>query len=172
MPIPMPNDREWLEAEQSAQEEFAEVAFARLVAEMPLIEPGGDFVSRVVQAAWRARARRRLVTRLSWVVAVLLAGFVTFGLVYALGSSVTALIVRAAVVFSHGLTSFLTLASQEAKWWWMPERIGTAVSDAIAAPFMAAILAAVEMIGLLVIYAFRRLVHEQLETHESRKVQI
>jgi hypothetical protein len=162
----MPNDRDWLQAEQSGQDALAEMMFARLVAEMPPIEPGADFVGRTVQAAWRARARRRIVTRLARVAAALLLGIATLGSMYALSVLAGGFIARGAAALSHGLVWFLTSASDGARWWWIAERMGTAARVMMASPLTAAAVAAAEMIALLAMYAFRRLVPEELETHE------
>jgi len=168
----MPNDREWLQAERSGQDVLAERLFARLVAELSPIEPSADFVRRTVQAAWRARARRRMVTRLAGVAAVLLLGITTMGSLYELNALAGGLMVRGTVSFSHGLVWLLMSAGEGARWWWIAERIGTAVSVTISTPATAAAVAAVEMTALLAIYAFRQLVRDELGTHQSRKVQI
>ena len=166
----MPNDRDWLQAEQSGHDALAETMFARLVAEMPAIEPGAGFVDRTVRAAWRARARRRIVVRLARVAAALLLGITTLGSMYALSVLAGGFIVRGAASLSHGLVWFLTSAGEGARWWWIAERIGAAASVMMASPLTAAVVAACEMIALLAIYAFRRLVWSELGTHESRKV--
>jgi hypothetical protein len=168
----MPNDRQWLQAEQRGQDELAEMGFARLVAEMPPIEPSADFVHRTVQAAWRTRTRRRLVMRLTRIAAALVIGTLSVGSMYELSVLAVGLLVRGTVVFSHGLVWFLTSASEGARWWWIAERIGTAVSDTIAVPSTAAAVAAVEMIAVLAIYAFQQLLHEDWGRHKSRKVRI
>lgn len=168
--IQMPNERKWLQAEQSGQDSLAEILFAHLVAEIPSIEPSPDFVCRTVQAAWRARARRLLVMRLAGIAGVLAVGIAGFGSIYELRGLAVVLIVHSAVMFSHGLVWLLGSASQGAKWWWIAERMGAAVSDTIAAPSATAAFVAVEMIALLAIYAFKQLIHENWETRSSRRV--
>ena len=168
----MPNDRQWLQAEHSGEDDLAEMLFARLVAEIPPIDAGPDFVGRTVQAAWRSRTRRRFVKALAGVVAVLSIGFAAFGSMYELRGLAVALIARGAAVFSHGLVWLLTSASAGVRWWWIAERIGTAVSGTIAAPSAAAAVAAMEMIALLAIVALKQLVHENSGTQDSRKVRL
>ncbi len=153
----MPNERQWLRAEQSGEDELAETMFASLVAQIPPIEPSADFVDRTVQAAWRARTRRRLVTRIAVTVAAIFIAIAGAGSIYELTPLATSLAARGAILFSQGLVWLLTSASGAARWWWIAERVGTAVGGAIAAPFAAAAVAALEMIALLAIYAFRRL---------------
>jgi hypothetical protein len=156
----MPNQRQWLQAEQSGQEELAEKAFARVIAEMPAIEPSADFVNRTVRVAWQAHARRRLVRRAALIAAALLITIVGVGLIDALTAPAISIAGRVAVLFSQGLVWLLTSASEGARWWWIAERMGTAVRDTIAVPSAAASIAVIEMIGLLGIYAFQRLLPE------------
>ena len=120
----MPNEREWLQAEQNGQDALAETMFARVVADMPSVQPGADFVGRTVQVAWRARARRRMVVRFASIAAALLIGIATLGSMYELSALAVGLAARGTVAFSHGLVWLLASASQGAKWWWIAERIG------------------------------------------------
>ncbi len=168
----MPNDRDWLRAERRSQDALAEALFARLVAEMPPIEPGADFVRRTVQAAWRARARRRRVMRLAGVAAALLLGITSFFALYGLSAWAGHLIVRGAVAFADGLVWFVTSVGEGARWWWIAERIGSAVSISVTTPATAAAVAGAGMTVLLAMYAFRHLVRDEFGTRESRKVQI
>lgn len=165
----MTKERRWLQAEQSGQDELAEMMFARLVAEMPPIEPSADFVDRTVRAAWQARSRRRLARRLALVAAALLVSIAGAGSIYMLAAPATGLIVRGSVAFAHGLVWFLTSASEGVRWWSIAERVGTAARDTVAVPSTAAAIAAVEMIALLAIYAFRRLLGQELEQNKLRQ---
>jgi hypothetical protein len=162
----MTNERQWLHAEQSGQEELSERSFARLVAEMPPIEPSADFVSRTVRAAWQARTRRRLVTRLALVSAALLIGMVAVGSIYELRALAIGLVARSTVAFSHALVWLLTSAGEGTRWWWIAERIGTAAGDTLASPSTAATIAGIEMLALLAIYAFDRLLAEDLQRYK------
>jgi hypothetical protein len=166
----MPNHRDWLRAEQSGQDELAETMFARMVAEMPAVEPGADFVGRTVQTVWRARARRRVVVRVARVAAALLFGAATLGSMYALSVLAGGFIVRGAAELSHGFAWLVASIGEGARWWWIAERIGTAVGVSVSSPLTAAAIATAEMIALLAMYAFRRLVWSELGTRESRKV--
>jgi hypothetical protein len=96
--------------------------FARLVAEMPPIEPSTGFVARTVRAACQAHTRRRLVRRVALIAAALLIS-IAAGSIYELTALATSLIVPSTVVFSHGVVWFLTAASEGARRWWIPERI-------------------------------------------------
>jgi hypothetical protein len=161
-PTPTPNEQQWLQAEQSGQEELAEIMFARLVAQVPPIEPSAAFVDRAVQAAWRTRTHRRRV-RVALVAAASLIAAAGIAAVYALAPFTKGLIVSGTVVMSHGLVWLVTSAGEGARWWWIAERIGTTVLDAISAPSAAAAITAVEMILLLAIYAFRHVLGRDYE---------
>jgi hypothetical protein len=165
----MTNERQWLHAEQSGQEELSERMFARLVAEMPSIEPSADFLDRTVRAAWQARTRRRLIRRVTLIAAALLMSIGGVGAIYELTGLATSLIARATVMFSRGLVWFMTSAAEGARWWWIAERIGIAARDTLAAPSAAASIAAIEMLALLAIYAFARLLAEDLQRYNLRQ---
>jgi hypothetical protein len=164
----MPNERQWLQAEQSGQEELAERIFARVVAELPPIEPSTGFLNRTVQRAWQARTRRRHVRCVALIAAALFITIAAVGSIYELTALAMGLVVRGTLVFSHGLVWLLTSAGEGARWWWIAARIGAAVRDTIAAPSAAASVAAAEMVGLLAIYAFQRLLGADLDRHKIR----
>jgi hypothetical protein len=161
-PAPPPDERQWLQAEQNGQQELAEIMFASLVGQLPAIEPSADFADRAVQAAWRTRTYRRLVHFAVVAAAVLIAmsGITT---VYALTPFAMALIVSGTVAVSHALVWLVTSVGEGARWWWIAERIGTAVRDVITAPSAAAAIAVAEMILLLAIYAFRHVLSNDYE---------
>jgi hypothetical protein len=155
----MPGEREWLQAEQGGQDAIAEAMFARLIADMPPIEPGDAFVERTVRTAWRARRRHRVVTRVARLAAGLLLTVMTVASLYEFSVLVAGLVARGTVVFSHAFVWLLTSARDGARWWWIAGRIGAAVSDALASPLTAAAVMAVETAILLGMYAFRHLLH-------------
>jgi hypothetical protein len=163
-PAPTPDERQWLQAEQSGQEELAEIMFARLVAQLPAIEPSMAFVDRAVQAAWRTRTHRRRA-RVALVAAAALIATAGIAAAYAVAPFAMGFIVRGTVTVSHGLVWLLTSAGEAARWWWIAERIGTAVRDVISAPSAAAAIAVAEIILLLAIYAFRHVLGKDYERH-------
>jgi hypothetical protein len=162
----MPNEPDWLRAERDGEDDLAETMFARVMADLPRIEPGADFVHRTAQAAWRARARRRVVTRLAGIAAALVVGVATVGAMFELRALAVSLTVRGAAALSHGFVWLLTSATKGVGWWWIAARIGAAVNRTIAAPWTAAGIAAAEMIALAAIYALGKLVRGESETHE------
>jgi len=168
MATKVPNGRQWLQAEESAQEELAELMFAQLMAEMPRVEADAEFVNRTAKVAWRAHIRRRLISRCAFFAAALLV--VTGGVasVYELKDFAIRAAVYGVVLFSHALVWILTWATDGFRWWWIAERIGTAVRDGIADPSRVALLAAFEMIVLLATCAFRRLLFGNLGQQKPR----
>jgi len=158
----MANKSHWLSAEESGREDLAEDAFARLIAEIPSVEPSAAFADRAVRAAWQARNRRRRVTHLAYVAAAVSIAVLGAGAIYEFAGPATALAARATVAFSRALVWLLTSASVGAGWWSVAERVGTAVGDAIASPSASASIAAFEVIALLALYALRRLLGQEL----------
>jgi len=163
-PTPRPDESHWLQAEQNGQEELAEIMLARLVARLPPVEPSATFIDRAVQAAWRTRIHRRRV-RVALVAAAALIATAGIAAVYALARFAMGLIVSGTVMIAHSLVWLVTSAGEGARWWWIAERIGTAVLDIISAPSAASAITAVEMILLLVIYAFRHVLGKNYEKH-------
>jgi hypothetical protein len=162
MARPTPDKPHWLHSEQAGHEELAESAFARLIAEIPSVEPSAAFVDRAVHTVWQARSRRRLVTRLAYIAGALSIAIAGAASIYELAGPATTLAARVAVAFSHVLVWLLTSTSAGAGWWSIAERVGTAVGDAVASPSASASIAAFEMIALLALYALQRLLGQEL----------
>src|SRR6185295_3261556 len=163
----MPNNSDWLQAEESGDEVLAETLFARVIAGMPAIEPGADFVPRTVHAAWRARARRRLVTRLARIAAALVVTIAGLGSIYALSGAALALLIPGTVALSRGFLWLITSAGDGAGWWWVADRIGTAIADIVGDPVAASAVAAAALMALVAIYAFHHLIHNEFASPES-----
>lgn len=159
----MLKEREWLRAEQSGQEDLAEAMFARVVAEMPAVEPSAGFVGRTVRIAWQARGRRLLARRAALIAAAILIGMAGAGSIHALAMLAAGLVVRGTVVASQALVWLLVSAEEGIRWWWIAERIGTAVRVAVATPSTGAALMAGYVMMLLAIYAFGRLLGPTLK---------
>jgi hypothetical protein len=158
----MPDQPHWLRAEETGQEELAERAFARLIAELPSVEPSSGFVDRAMHAAWQARRHRRQARRLAWTAATVSITALGAGLIYELAGPATTLAARVTVSLSHVLVWLLTSTTAEAGWWSIAERVGTAVGNAIVSPSAAVSIAGFEMIALLALYALRRLLGQEL----------
>ena len=165
----MSNDQNWLRAEQDGDDVLAEAMFARVIAAMPPIEPGADFVSRTVDAAWRARTHRRFAAfaRIAAMFALMIG---VPAAIYAFSGWAIALIVPGTVALSRGLMWLVTSAGDGVGWWWIADRIGGAVADTVGEPFTASAVAAGALIALAAIYAFQYLVHDTFAAPESRKV--
>jgi hypothetical protein len=151
----MSKHEDWLRAEESGQDELAESIFAQLMIELPVMQPSAAFVDRTVHAAWRARRRR------SMRIAALAAATLLVCLGYLATAALTSMAGRVAILISRGVVWLVTSVSDGARWWWIAERIASAVSDTIAAPSTAAALAAAEMLALVAIFAFQRLARKE-----------
>lgn len=165
----MTNERDWLEAERNGDDALAEAMFARVMADMPAISPSGDFVGRTVQVAWQARAQRRIVQQLAGVGAALSIGIAALGILYESSSGAAGLAGRGVVLFLHSFVWVLARVGKEARWWWIGERIGAAVSGVVIGRSTAGAIVAAEIIILLSICAFQRLVPSETEAHGSGK---
>src|SRR5215471_12527393 len=77
--------RDWLDAEREGREDLAELTFARLMSELPPVEPSPEFVGAVVHRAMQVQARRRAVSRLARVAAILAVTSVSVAAIYAFG---------------------------------------------------------------------------------------
>src|SRR5438128_2604036 len=163
--------QDWLDAEQDGRDDAAEMAFARLMTELPGTEPSPEFVGRAVHAAWRARARRRLMTRLARVAAVVLVTVATVVSIYLFGMVILGALVRGTVLVAQGLVWLMTSVGEGVRWWSIAGRVGTAVGQTIAAPKTTAIVAALELIGAMAIYAFQRVWRDE-DRDDSQKVPI
>jgi hypothetical protein len=146
----------WLDTEQEGQDDLAELAFKKLMTGLPGVELEPGFVERAVGAAWRARARRRLVARLARVTAVVLVAAVSVAIVYGLGVFFAAAVVRVMVVVAHGLVWLATAVGDGFRWWAVAERVGAGVAQTVMSPRTTALVAAIELMGMIAIYAFQR----------------
>lgn len=163
------NCREWLAAEQDGHDELAELTFARLVAELPPIEASPAFVDTVVQRAWRAHLRRRAVSRLARVAAVLVMAGVTAATVYVLGGILVNTLAQGTVLLSEALLWLLTSAGDGVRWWSVAARVSAAVSESLVTPRTAAAIVLIEMLGASAIYALQRVLRDD---HDSQQVHI
>ena len=154
----MTDERDWLDAERAGDDALAEAMFARVVADMPAVEPSPGFVSRTVQAAWRRRERRRMAERIGILGAALLLAVATLTLLYSERALAVGPVAGYVTLFSHGFIWLVAWIGREAKWWGIAERIGIAISSAIGSGSMVAVVAAAETIVLLSLYAIRRLI--------------
>ena len=146
--------------------------FAHLVAEMPRVEPSTGFVDRTMRVAWQARRRRRLARRAAIIAATILIGIAGAGSIHELATLSMSLVVRGTVLGSQALVWLLVSAGEGIRWWWIAERIGTAVRVAVAAPSTGAAVMAGEMIMLLAIFAFQRLLGPTLKDEFSERKKV
>ena len=147
------------------------MAFARLIAGLPAAEPTPAFVGRAVQTAWRARRRRRLMAGLARAAAVVLMTAATAVVVYLFGMVVLAALARGTVLVAQGLVWVMTSVGEGVRWWSIAGRVGTAVGQTLSAPKTTAIVAVIELVGAMAIYALQRVLRDD-DTHDSQKVRI
>jgi hypothetical protein len=159
----MSDHREWFRADKDGNDILAERAFARLIADLPLIEPDVAFVDRTVQAAWRMRDRPQIWKPMVAVVALLI-GAVAVVSLYALSGSATELFAGYVRELSRSLIWLLTFAAEGVRWWWIADRIGAATGRVLSSPISIGAFAAAEIVILLAICAFRLVVQSESET--------
>lgn len=157
----------WLTAERDDEEAVAEVAFARLFTELPRVEASPDFPARAARAAWRARARRRLVTRLGRVAAVLLIGITSLAVAYESLALALTLIVRGAVLLSRVMVWSIVAVDEGVTWWSIAQRAAAGISQVVTAPASVTALFVVEGVAAFAMYAFHWLLRQ--EHRDSQK---
>lgn len=160
--------RDWLASEQDGPDDLAEFTFARLMADLPGVEPTPTFVERTVQVAWRRRVRQQ---RLAWAaraaaVVLVLAGGVA-GL-WAVGSAVTAAAADGVVAGVQGLIWTAGAMSDGLRWWAFLQNIGSAVGTAVATPQTTAVLVALELTGAVAVFGIERLLGDEAAQEEVR----
>lgn len=160
------DERQWLQAEHNGKDDLAEIMLACAMTQLPAIEPSSDFVNRAVQGAWQIRTRRRIrrLLTVSGGIATAVAVVVT----YALAPLLSTLIANTTIALSHALLWLITVAGEGARWWWIADRIGAALAEALRSPSAAAAVIALEMILLLAIYAFRQVLDVSGEPQMTR----
>lgn len=161
-----PYDR-WLEAERDNDEAAAEAAFANLFTQLPRLEASPDFPARAARAAWRVRARRRLVTRLGRVAAVLLVGITSLVVAYQSLALVLTGIVRGAVLLSRVMVWSIVAVDDGVTWWSIAQRAAAGISQVLTAPAGAAALLVVEVVAAFAMYTFHWLLRQ--EHRDSQK---
>ena len=170
-----PNDRnpsehwrDWLASEQDGRDDLAEFTFARLMADLPRVEPSPAFIERAVKAAWQRRVRQQ---RLAWaaraaaVLAVLVGGGV--GL-FALGAAVIGAAADGLMAGVQGLIWTADAVGGGLRWWSLFEKVGSAVGTAVATPQTTAVLVALELIGAMAVYGIERLLGDEAAQEEAQ----
>ncbi|MEQ1898047.1 MAG: hypothetical protein ABL971_11740 [Vicinamibacterales bacterium] len=167
-PNPSKHWRDWLASEQDGREDLAEFTFARLMADLPPVEPSPAFVGRTVQAAWQRRVRQQ---RLAWVaraaavLAVLIGGGV--GL-FVLGTAFLGAAADGVVAGVQGLIWTADAVGGGLRWWSLLEKVGTAVGTAVATPQTTAVLVALELMGAMAVYGIERLLGDEAAQEEAQ----
>ncbi len=164
-----PNDhwRDWLEAEEEGRDDLAEFIFARVMADLPRVEPSPAFVERAVQAAWQRRVRQQ---RLAWVAraAAVLAVVIGGGAgLFALGTAVIGAAADGAVAGVQGVIWTADAMNGGLRWWAFLRNVGSAVGTAVATPQTTAVLVALELTGAMAVYGIQRLLGDEAAQEEA-----
>jgi hypothetical protein len=153
--------REWLHAEQEGREDIAELTFARLMSELPPIEPSEAFVAAVVHHAMQVHARRQMVHRLARIAAIVLVCAVSIAAVWVLGSVALGALAGGTALLSDGLLWLVRSAGAGIKWWSLAARVGGAIGDSLITPRTATAIVTIELLGMSAIYALHRVLRNE-----------
>lgn len=168
------NDMErWLSSERDEADAQAESAFGRVLAAMPRVEPGLDFVDRAVQATWRARRRRRAVRRTAGLAAsvlIAIGGLVAMSLAVMQGGAW--LVQTGAAVTSRVVVWFVRSAAEGLDWWSVVAQVGAAAGGALATPQATFMVVAVELVGALALFALHRVLRSEGRNSDSEEARI
>ena len=162
-----PPYRRWLAAEHDDDEAAADASFARLIAQLPRVEASPDFAARTTRAAWRARARRRLVVRLGRVAALVLIAGTSLVVAYESLALILAGLMRGAVLLSRAVVWLIIAVNDGVTWWSIARRAAAGLGQAIATPANVTALIVIELVAASALYTFHWLVRQ--ERRDSQK---
>ena len=152
----------WLSSEQQGLDDAADEAFAHVFAALPAVEPSVGFVPRAVDAAWRARGRRRRAIALAGL-AVSVAGAGTAGAAaYGVLGMAGWLLTTIATVATSSAVSALMTAATAVDWWSAAARAGSSVTSILIMPQAMAAFVAIELTGAAALYLLHRLLRTEV----------
>jgi hypothetical protein len=161
--------RQWLEAEREGREGLAELTFARLMSELPPVEPSPVFVGAIVHRVARRQAQGRVVGWLARVAAVILIAAGSVVVMYVLGAFAVGAIARGSSLLSEGLLWLMRSTGDGIQWWSVAARVGTAIGQSLMTPRTVAAIVAIELLG---IYALQRILSTEHGERDSQQVHI
>jgi len=161
---------DWFDAEAEGREHLAEQAFARLMAELPDAEVPAAFAAQVAADAWGRRARRARLAQLARAASVLLMAGVGAAGLYGVGVLLAGAAGGALVAATQGLVWVAGAMGEGLRWWEIAGRVSVTLGDRVTAPGTTALLAGVELLGAMAIYAFQRVLRDAQP--DSRKVEL
>ena len=157
------NTEHWLSNEEQGLDDAADAAFQHVFAAVPAVEPSSDFVQRTVEAAWRARVRRRRVVLVSGLAASVFVALTTGAAAYgAFGIAGGWLLTTAAAVATNFATSLVAAGTTAVEWWFAFARASSAVAGIVATPQNAVVLLAIELVGIAALYMLQRLLRAEV----------
>ena len=157
------NTEHWLSNEEQGLDDAADAAFQHVFAAVPAVEPSSDFVQRTVEAAWRARVRRRRVVLVSGLAASVFVALTTGAAAYGVfGIAGGWLLTTAAAVATNFATSLVAAGTTAVEWWFAFARASSAVAGIVATPQNAVVLLAIELVGIAALYMLQRLLRAEV----------
>ena len=149
---------DWLSREQQGLDEAAEAAFRKAFGALRPVEPSDGFLSRAVDATWRARTRRRRSIALAGLAAsVLLVASVSAIARVAYGVAGGWLLTTAAAAMTGSAATLAAIAMDGAAWWSATALAGRVMADAVATPQGVAMVMTVEILGIAAACVLQRL---------------
>ena len=148
----------WLSHEQHGLDDAAEAAFRQAFAALPVLQPSDGFLTRAVDAAWRARVRRRRTIAVTGLAASLL--------VAAIGSTIAIVVFNVAggwllnassAVMTSSALAVLMAAANAAEWWSATALAGRVMADVVATPQGVTAVVTVEILGATATWLLQRL---------------
>ena len=129
---------------------------------MPRVEPRAEFVERTAARVWADRTRRRRVAVFGWAAAVFIAVAGSLAGYAAAAPAGTWAVKTGVQLVSHAMPWLVAYATEAMHLWWVAASVGNHIAVAIAAPPRAAVLVAVELVGIFAFFALQRLVRLEL----------
>ena len=153
------NTEHWLLNEEQGLDDAADAAFQHVFAAVPAVEPSSDFVQRTVEAAWRARTRRRRIVLVSGLAASVLVALTAYGVFGIAGGR---LLTIAAAVATNFAASLVAVGTTAVEWWFAFARASSAVAGIVATPQNAVVLLSIELVGIAALYMLQRLLRAEV----------
>ena len=153
------NTEHWLSSEEQGLDDAADAAFQHVFAAVRAVEPSSDFVRRTVEAAWRARTRRRRIVLVSGLAASVLVALTAYGIFGIAGGRLLSI---AAAVATNFAASLVAVGTTTVEWWFAFARASSAVAGIVAAPQNAIVLLSIELVGIAALYMLQRLLRAEV----------
>ena len=148
----------WIADLEYGPDDVSEEAANQLLAAVPRVEPGADFVARTIVRLRRTQTRARRVTLLARLAAAVALVTGTALGIRAAGPTVIGAIKISASLISWTTTGFVAYSTTAIGLWGLVERIARPVATAAGGVSPAAVLVGVEGAAILAFFAMRHVV--------------